>query len=113
MRGQGSPSDDTNLTIMDQVMPDKGDKPVTEARFRCRDCGEAGEATSAAVRAAHTAVAHNINLELERAVVRGQQSVSVVSAISVTADSKSGTYSALPITGQQFLKKYVNQQSKQ
>lgn len=32
--------DDTNLTIMDQVVPDKGDKPVTEARFRCRDCGE-------------------------------------------------------------------------
>ena len=38
--GEGSPSDYTNLIIINQVMPDKGDKPVTEARFRCRDCGE-------------------------------------------------------------------------
>ena len=38
--GEGSPSGYTNLIIIDQVMPNKGDKPVTEARFRCRDCGE-------------------------------------------------------------------------
>ena len=60
------------------------------------------------VPAAHTAVALNVDLELERAVVNWQQSVSVASVISVTVGSKSGTYSALHITGHQFWKKYVN-----
>ena len=59
------------------------------------------------------AVALNVNLELKRAVVHWQRSVSLASVISVTVDSNSGTYSALHITGHQFLKKYVNQQSKQ
>ena len=77
------------------------------------DCGKAGKAAGAAVPAAHTAVALSVNLELERAVVHWQQSVSVASVISVTVDSKSGTYSALHVICYQFLRKYVNQQSKQ
>ena len=77
------------------------------------DCGKAGKAAGAAVPAAHTAVALNVNLELEWAVVHWQQSVSKTAVMSVTVDSESGTYSALTITAHQFLKKYVNQQSKQ
>jgi len=65
------------------------------------------------VPAAHTAVALNVNLELERAVVHWQRGVSAASVIFVTVDSKSGTYSALHIPGHQFLKKYVKQKSKQ
>ena len=55
------------------------------------------EPAGAAVPAAHTAVALNINLELQRAVVHWKHSVSDPAVISVTVDSKSGSYSALHV----------------
>lgn len=77
------------------------------------DSRKAGEVAGAAVPAAHTAVALNVNLELERAVVHWQPSVSVARVMSITENGKSGAYSALHITGHQFLKKYVKQESNQ